>query len=139
MHLAKNFSIAELTATKTGLYNTPGQAELEKLLYLCQYILQPLRDKFGPVWITSGFRSRQVNEKIGGALTSQHLLGEAADIVPIDAPIDDVFGWAKDNLRYGQIILEKKDDARWIHISLPRVEKQNMQAMTFNEGIYTNV
>jgi len=139
MQLSENFSIEELTVTDTDLYNTPGQAELEKLLFLATYILQPIRNKFGAIKITSGFRSKQVNEKIGGSATSQHPAGEAADFIPVNATYKEVFEWAKDNLKYGQIILEQKGETRWIHISIPRLAKQNMQAMVFKDGIYTNV
>ena len=134
MQLSKNFTVAELTTTSTGLYNTPGEVELDKLLYLAVYILQPIRDKFNcAVHINSGFRSKQVNTAIKGVLTSQHMKGEAADIVP-DHNIKEVFEWAKANLKYGQIILETKNlpngsSNQWIHISLPRIGGVNQQAM----------
>lgn len=139
MQLSENFSIAELTVTDTELYNTPGQVELEKLLYLANYILQPVRNKFGPIRINSGFRSKQVNEKIGGSATSQHCFGEAADIYPLQTSLEDVFQWIKENLVFGQLILERKEESRWLHVSLPRIGKQNQMAMTFENGVYKNV
>lgn len=139
MQLSENFSIEELTVTETGLFNTPGAAELEKLLYLATYILQPIRNQFGPIRINSAFRSKQVNEKIGGATSSQHQLGEAADIEPLQATLEEVFDWIQKNLKYGQCILEHKGNAKWLHVSLPRIGKQNSMNMKFENGVYTNV
>jgi len=139
MELTKNFEVKELAVTETGIYNTPGQVELEKLLLLAVYLLQPLRDKFGRVKVTSGYRSKAVNDRVGGSMTSQHLTGEASDIIPLDAPLDIVFAWAKDNLKFGQLILEQKNGKEWIHVSLPRIAKQNQMAMTYKNGIYVNV
>ena len=139
MQLTANFTSDELTVTDTGLYNTPGEVELEKLLYLATFILQPIRTKFGAIKINSGFRSAQVNKAIGGSATSQHPKGEAADFVPLQASLEDVFEWARYNLSYGQLILERKGESRWIHCSLPRIGAKNQMAMTFNNGIYTNL
>lgn len=145
MELTENFSVEELTTTETGQYNTPGEVELSKLLYLATYILQPIRERWGRLKINSGFRSKAVQDAltVSGAPTSktvsQHTLGEAADFVPLDSDIDSVFLWCKDMLNYGQIILEESRGAQWIHISLPRIAKQNQMAMKFDGNIYHNV
>lgn len=143
MQLSENFSVEELSRTDTGIYNTPGQEPLEKLLYLATYVLEPIRLRWGRLKVNSAFRSKQVNDKIGGAATSQHLLGEACDFVPLDADIEEVFKWTMNMMQYGQCILEEKvilgNLKRWIHISLPRIAKQNMMAMTYDGGIYHNV
>lgn len=82
--LSPHFSLAELTRTARGLPNTPGAAEVERLRRLCAAVLEPLRLLWGglPVRVNSGYRSELVNRAIGGAAASQHLRGEAADIVP---------------------------------------------------------
>lgn len=50
---------------------------------LVDEVLQPLRDAWGkPLAVNSGFRCRELNEEVGGVPTSQHRLGEAADICP---------------------------------------------------------
>ena len=132
MNLSENFTLDELCVTDTGAANLPDYNQKDKLLYVAQFLLQPMRTRWGKIHVNSAFRSEFVNEKIGGALTSQHKEVEAADCVPQDAVIDDVFAWAKKNLVYWQIILEHHVDtgARWIHISLPRMNGANMQAMT---------
>lgn len=75
------FTWDELTRTGTGLPNVPGPRERTNLLILTAHVLDPLRRHLGrPVRITSGFRSNQVNQAVGGSLTSAHKTGEAADL-----------------------------------------------------------
>ena len=81
MNLSKNFTLAELTKTSTGIPNNPTPVEIERLRLLCEKVLQPLRDKFGaPIIVNSGYRSQQVNKAVGGVPSSQHVKGEAVDI-----------------------------------------------------------
>ena len=42
--------------------------------------IQTLRDLFGPIIITSGYRCMKHNQKVGGAEKSYHLNGNAVDI-----------------------------------------------------------
>ena len=85
----KHFSIAEFlrsdAAEKYQVSNIPGDEELLAVLNnvnaLVNNVLDPLRAMIGrPIIITSGYRSKQVNELVGGSKTSQHLTGKAADI-----------------------------------------------------------
>lgn len=132
MRLTKNFTLDELCVTSTGLPNRPDAQQTEKLLYLAWYILQPVRDRFGAIRITSGYRSPEVNRAIGGSMSSQHVLGEAADIQVPGADLREVYVWMRDNLRYGQLIYESRDGKEWIHVSLPRVGKKNMMVGMFD-------
>ena len=84
----KYFSIAEFlrsdAAEKYQVSNIPGDEELLKVLTninaLVNRVLDPLRAMIGrPIIITSGYRSRRINELVGGSKTSQHLTGKAAD------------------------------------------------------------
>lgn len=144
MQLSKNFTLAELTVTDTGLDNTPTEEQKKKLLFLVTYLLQPVRDIWGKLHVNSGFRSDSVNEKIGGAKTSQHKEAEAVDFTPEEADIMDVFKWCRENLKFGQLIIERKKRsdgsiAVWIHVSLPRLVKDNMEVMKFEDGKYSNI
>lgn len=142
--MTENFLLNELIATNTGLANEPNEIERQKLLYLAIYILQPIRNEWGRLQITSGFRSEAVNIAIGGQSTSQHRLGEAADFIPlgfnniaIQDPVkymDTVFEWIvkRSNLKYGQCIRESKNGKNWIHISLVRYGRPNQQALTYD-------
>lgn len=81
----KFFTIEELTksdvAKKNNIANTPNIQERNNLIALVDNILDPLREAYGkPIVITSGFRSDKVNKLSGGSSTSQHRLGQAADI-----------------------------------------------------------
>ena len=83
MYKPIHFSLLELinTSTTTLANNIPSWDSVENLLILCEKILDPLRGAYGrPLFINSGYRSRFVNESVGGVSTSQHLLGCAADI-----------------------------------------------------------
>lgn len=136
MQLSKSFTLAELTVTKTGLPNVPGAEEVERLRWLAEEILQPIRDRFGPIRINSGFRTPAVNLAAGSKTpSSQHIKGEAADIVPLEARLTEVFDWIvkESGLFFGQCILEK---GTWIHISLPREGKPNQRAMIFDGKDY---
>lgn len=138
--LTKNFTLAELCHTDTGAANVPDECSKSKLQILCSMILQPVRNRWGRIHVNSGFRSEFVNNKIGGSPTSQHMKGEAADIVPLDADIDHVFEWCRDNLIYGQLILEETNvvgnRVRWIHCSLPRYGKPNQVILKYKDGQY---
>lgn len=81
----KFFTIEELTksdvAKKNNISNIPNIQERNNLIALVDNILDPLREAYGkPIVITSGFRSDKVNKLSGGSSTSQHRLGQAADI-----------------------------------------------------------
>jgi hypothetical protein len=138
MRLSKNFTLDELIVTSTSGSNIPPGIHKEKLLYTANYLLQPVRDKWGPVVVNSGYRSGAVNTAIGGSSTSQHCKGEAADIRTPTADLWEVYLWILDNLNFGQCIYEIKGTAKWIHISLPRLDKPNQQALLFKDGEYSN-
>lgn len=79
--------MSELTTTSQGLDNKPDAAQTAALVALCVRALEPIRALLGvPLQVTSGFRSAAVNKAIKGAAKSQHLLGEAADVVPVGYP-----------------------------------------------------
>jgi len=142
MKLSEHFELSELTRTSTGLPNNPTQGEVLKLTDLCVSILEVIRAKWGPVKIDSGFRCLAVNEAVGGVADSQHVFGEAADIVPVDVTIvgvDEVYEWIvkKSGLRFGQCINERRGSSHWIHVSLPRMNgKKNQEALVFDGHTY---
>lgn len=113
--------IASSIAKLKGIDNIPNTQTTESLKRLCEEILQPIRNKFGkPITITSGYRSSVLNTAIGGSKSSQHIKGEAADIVCNDnrALWNLIYKMILNKeIRVGQLIDEK--NLRWIHISLP--------------------
>lgn len=118
MNLSKNFTLAELTVTNQQLPNMPGANEIQNLTVLCSKILQPLRDQLGkPIKINSGYRSTAVNKAIGGAPTSQHCTGEAADLDYGDNAM--LFNLIRSHFDFDQLIWEGGDDKQpaWVHVS----------------------
>lgn len=109
--LSANFTLAELvhsdTAVRRGLRNVPDAAAIANLRALAVNVLQPIRDQFGPVRITSGYRSGPVNAAVGGARNSQHTTGEAADFAVAGATQEKVRAWIVANLRFDQLIVYK--------------------------------
>lgn len=125
--VSKHFSWAELTRTGSTELQAINREEAEQyraaLTALATTILEPIRAKFGPIKINSAFRGASVNAKVGGSKTSQHLKGEAADIVAPSVTVEELHRWivTESGLSYGQCILEKTAPARpysWVHVSL---------------------
>ena len=117
-----NFSISELiysqNAKNAGIDNTPSIAEIDNLLNLIFYCLQPIRDKFGPIKVTSGYRSPKVNFLAGGKADSNHLKGCAADIIPLKATFRQVYDYIVQNLDYDECLIETNNrGSKWLHIS----------------------
>ena len=125
MKLTRNFSLAELiksdTAIRLGIDNNPNADQIEKLKLLCENILQPVRDHFGRVTVTSCYRSPELCVAIGSSLNSQHTRAEAADFEVMGTSNAEVFDWIKDNLDWDQLILEfytpGEPNSGWIHCS----------------------
>ncbi len=119
---ASNFTYGEFvksaTAKKHGIPNTPSEEHWRCLEKLAVNVLQPLREKFGPIRITSGYRSPALCEKIGSGKNSNHARGQAADIEPCSANITllRMLEWIHDNLEFRELIAENFP-AGWIHVA----------------------
>lgn len=86
MNLSEHFTLEEMTfsqtAVRNGISNQPGAAEIENLKALCANVLEPLRALAGrPLHINSGYRSAELNRRIGGAATSQHCFDTETQIL----------------------------------------------------------
>ena len=125
MKLSQNFSLRELTKSQTaerkGISNEPSEEHIENLKLLCTKILQPIRDEWGVVSISSGYRSQALCEAIGSKITSQHAKGQAADFEIYGLSNKELADWISKNLDYDQLLLEywKKEDPNsgWVHCS----------------------
>jgi zinc D-Ala-D-Ala carboxypeptidase len=129
--LSEHFSLDEFTrsfaATRLGIDNTPPVEAVSNLQCLCQEVLEPLRRHARrPVVISSGYRSRQLNQAVGGATRSQHCKGEAADIhIPDIRTGHEWFHYIATHLPFDQLIWEYVGTAAWIHVSHRRRHADN--------------
>jgi hypothetical protein len=150
MKLSEHFSLQELTKSqigdRLGIDNMPSDEFLGRLTVLCERVLEPIRAHYGsPVHINSGYRGPKVNKLVGGAPTSQHCRGEAADIEIVGVANGDLAHWIELNLGYDQLILEcyKKGipDSGWVHVSYKTIgnRKQELTATeTDGKIVYTS-
>lgn len=143
MKLTAHFSLAEFTrsesAKRHGVSNEPTPEHLKNLIVLCEKVLEPIRIKFGPINISSGYRSKALNHYIGGSLNSQHCEAKAADI-DMDgmggASNTEIFNYIKDSLDFDQLIWEFGDNKKpdWVHVSYNagKNRKQVLRALKVN-------
>ena len=107
MNLSRNFTLQELiksdTAIRLDINNNPNSGQIEKLKALCENILQPVRDHFGRVKVTSGFRSEQLCLKIGSSVNRQHAKAEAADFECMGTDNAELADWIYMNLDFDQL------------------------------------
>lgn len=114
----KYFTVDELTNSKTAqihnIINKPGSYQLNNLLNLGAY-LDNIRERFGsPIYVTSGFRCKELNKLVGGATNSDHIFGGAVDITTRDKQQDEyLFELIQREFDYNQVIREPN----WIHYS----------------------
>ena len=127
MKLSKNLSLEEvtksITAKRLNIDNTPDEWTTENLRQIAINIFQPLRDSFKcPIFVSSGYRSAELNTAIGGSRRSQHVEGRALDL---DADVygrctnSQIFEWIRENLEFDQLIWEfgDQDNPDWVHVS----------------------
>jgi len=79
-------------------------------------MLEAIRCQFGPVTITSGYRSPDYNRAVGGAENSYHLRGMAADIQVQDESPLRVYQWADRLFPVSGLGLYERGDGGWVHI-----------------------
>ncbi len=119
MNLTEHFTLKELMVTDHREFdNTPDADVIANLTRLAMF-LEKVKTVVGgrPVMVTSGYRSKQVNDAVGSKDTSQHRLGCAADFrVPGWTPNDIVEAIIDSGLPYDQLIREFNS---WVHVSIP--------------------
>jgi len=129
MKLSENLSLDEViksnTAIRRGIDNTPSEEHLENLKYVAEKVFQPIREHFGvPIYISSGYRSPELNEAIGGSPRSFHSHGMALDLDQDGrnkgVSNSDVFYFIKDNLPFTELIWEFGDEnnPNWVHVAI---------------------
>jgi len=128
MYLSEHLTLAELirseSAKRNGISNMPTAEHIANLKLLAENIFEPIRANFRcPILISSGYRSKELNAKIGGATTSQHSFGQAIDIdmdgTNYGVDNQEIFYFIKDKLPFDQLIWEFGNDKNpdWVHCS----------------------
>ena len=131
MKLSKNLSLSECTKSNTanrlGINNTPDDEWIvENLKGIAEEVFQPIRNAFKcPIYVSSGYRSEELNRAIGGSIRSQHVQGSALDL---DADVfggctnGEIFQYILNNLTFDQLIWEfgDQDNPDWVHVSYVR-------------------
>ncbi len=130
----KYFTMKELakssTADKLGIYNTPTTEVSVALSNLVTHVLDPLREMYGKaITVNSGYRCSKLNAAVGGAKTSQHMRGEAADITAGSKTENKkLFELIRDNLPFDQLIDES--NYSWVHVSYVSTSKNRKQILS---------
>ena len=123
-HISYAEAVRSPEAIRLGLANVPDAEQLAAMRLVAETCFEPLRAQHGkPIGITSFFRSQEVNQAIGGSLTSAHMNGEAIDL---DADLfhngitnAEIFRLLIEHVDFDQCIWEfgTKDQPAWVHTS----------------------
>lgn len=144
------------TAAKLKIDNLPSDYQITNCNELVDNLLDPLREAWAQycedndlgtpaIIVTSGIRSKELNEAVNGSETSAHYHGWAADIVPRNGKLlifkNFCINWLFNNdIRFDQFISEDEDDSGvpgWIHIGYKNgVGKQRRQFKYMRNGKY---
>ena len=139
MKLSNNLSLSEViksnTAIRRGIDNTPTDAHIENLKYLAEKVFQPIREHFASsIFVSSGYRSKALNEAIGGSQRSFHSHGCALDL-DMDGRSNkitnaDIFNYIKENLPYSELIWEfgTEDNPNWVHVAIAKGREDEKNA-----------
>jgi hypothetical protein len=146
MQITAHFNLAEFTrsesAKRHGVSNEPTPEHLQNIKILCEKVLEPIRLKFGPINISSGYRSKVLNHYISGSLRSQHCEGKAADLDMDDmggVTNKQIFEYIKNELEFDQLINEF--NYGWVHVSYNagKNRRQVLDALKVNnKTVYAN-
>jgi hypothetical protein len=142
MKISPHLNLAEVTrsdsAKRHGIDNTPTPEHLENFKLLAEKVFEPIRLHFKtPIFISSGYRSKALNDFIKGSASSQHCKGQAIDI-DMDGSKGGVtnkmvFDFIVSRLDFDQIIWEFGTDANpdWVHVSYVKTgnRKQKLRAV----------
>ena len=130
MKLSEHFTLEEFiyseTAIRKGIDNYPDNIAITNLMMLCRDVLEPAREEYGKAMIiSSGYRCEELNKAVGGAKTSLHMQGLAADIVCSEPK--KLFEILKKG-KFDQLLWEHAGKIQWIHVSYKPNGKNRQQA-----------
>lgn len=148
MRLSPHFTLEELIASakaaQLGIDNSPPPELLPRLILVAEMLERIRSTVNSPITVTSGYRCPPLNIAVGGATSSDHTQGHAADIVcpgfgsatevaRLLAPLVSVLG-------IGQIILEGVKGKQWVHVSTHAPEKAINRVLTITDaGVFPGI
>lgn len=145
MKISPNLNLAEITRSDTakrhGIDNTPTAEHLENFKLLADKVFEPIREHFKtPIFISSGYRSKELNAFIKGSTSSQHCTGQAIDI-DMDGSNGEVtnrmvFDFIKNKLDFDQLIWEMGTDFNpdWVHVSYVKGKNRKQKLKAVRSG-----
>ena len=129
--LTPHFTLEEFClsqeAVRAGIDNTPPPVAVANLVRMAK-LLEKVRELLKkPIYVTSGYRSPELNARIGGSPKSAHLDGRAADFIcpAFGTPYAVAKRIATARLGFDQMIHEY---GRWVHIAVPRARARAARA-----------
>lgn len=138
MKLSQNFNLNEFTdsqtATREGIDNYPSQESIFNLATVA-YTLEIIRIHLNaPIHISSGYRSKELNEAVGGSKESKHMEGLAADFIVEGYTPREAVQIIRNIVGYNKLILEFNG---WVHLDLSaRLEMEVLEAKKINGTTY---
>lgn len=120
--LSKNFTLYEFLksdmALRHNVDNSMPKEFLPRIKYLVDTVLQPVRDKFGPIRILSGYRCNTLAILLGSNIYSNHCYGLAADIEPYDSSVKltTIMKYIDEELHFKELIAEFFPHG-WVHVA----------------------
>lgn len=140
--LSPNFTLAEFTfsqtATRHNINNDPSP-EITARLVQVAHKMETVRVACGnrPIRISSGYRSPELNRRIGGSASSAHMQGWAVDFtVSGQSVMDTIKDILEAGISFDQVINE---GGRWVHISFAPALRQEILTASFKDSkvVYT--
>ncbi len=131
--LSQHFKLGEFTENKhPEVYNIPSHEAIANMKRVCQW-LEVLRKRYNenygvgeePIRINSGYRSPQLNKKVGGVASSNHVTGCAVDIKVLNT--EQLIHYAnilldyadESNQNFDELLIEKnRYGAIWLHFAV---------------------
>ena len=150
MKLSEHLDLSEIirseSAKRNGISNMPTPEHIENLKALAEKIFEPIRNHFKvPIRVSSGYRSKELNAKVGGSKTSDHCFGYAIDLDADGTSItnNEIFYFIKDNLNFKQLIFEfpVNGQASWVHVSYDHKNLKNETLVAkklYGKTVYIN-
>lgn len=116
---SEHFTWAELTATSTGLDNTPTLEDRIRMIFAARKVLEPLREAAGALYVTSGFRSQAVNSASNGASQSFHLKGLGFDLYSQEWSGEELaaYLYGRTDLPIAEVIVYPDSPSGRIHVA----------------------